>query len=119
MTTTTDQQSILDALAAADRPADMFEIVHTVAPPPTDVDGHSREVRQWRTRAADLLRDFVRLWEAGLIVEIVEPHGHRYQLGEQTCRVCGCTDEACCEFGCWWVALGLCSDCQLPLEDSK
>jgi hypothetical protein len=24
-------------------------------------------------------------------------------LDEPACRVCGCTDEAACEGGCWWV----------------
>lgn len=27
------------------------------------------------------------------------------------CRVCGCTDEAACPGGCWWVAPDLCSSC--------
>jgi len=28
------------------------------------------------------------------------------------CHVCGCTEEAGCEDGCWWVADDLCSSCQ-------
>jgi hypothetical protein len=27
------------------------------------------------------------------------------------CRVCGCTDKAGCEVGCWWVSADLCSEC--------
>lgn len=30
---------------------------------------------------------------------------------QQTCRVCGCTDEAGCEGICYWVAEDLCSSC--------
>jgi hypothetical protein len=30
----------------------------------------------------------------------------------RACRVCGCTDEDGCEFGCWWVGPDLCSGCQ-------
>lgn len=43
------------------------------------------------------------------VVECVEPDG-------PSCRVCGCTDDAACPGGCWWVpdplkAGDLCSAC--------
>lgn len=31
--------------------------------------------------------------------------------GAATCRVCGCTDDAACFGGCYWVAEDLCSSC--------
>ena len=42
--------------------------------------------------------------------------GRPLQL-EACCRVCGCSDNAACPTGCWWVELdpaagvGLCSNC--------
>lgn len=32
-------------------------------------------------------------------------------LPERFCRVCGCTDDAACEGGCYWVEPDLCSAC--------
>lgn len=32
-------------------------------------------------------------------------------LGVQRCHVCGCTDDAACDGGCWWVDADLCSSC--------
>lgn len=29
------------------------------------------------------------------------------------CRICGCTEEHGCEFGCYWVERDLCSECAL------
>lgn len=31
--------------------------------------------------------------------------------GPMVCRRCGCTDDAACIGGCWWVAGDLCSSC--------
>jgi hypothetical protein len=30
---------------------------------------------------------------------------------ERACRVCGCTEDHACDFGCWWVEADLCSAC--------
>ncbi len=38
---------------------------------------------------------------------------HRVDLLQGVCRVCGCTDDAACEGGCYWVdeTETLCSAC--------
>lgn len=33
----------------------------------------------------------------------------------RACRGCGCTDEAACDGGCWWVEADLCSSCRPAL----
>lgn len=32
-------------------------------------------------------------------------------VDRRVCRVCGCTDDAACEGGCYWVEADLCSQC--------
>lgn len=32
-------------------------------------------------------------------------------MSEETCKVCGCTNDKACDGGCWWVAKELCSKC--------
>jgi len=34
---------------------------------------------------------------------------------ERSCRLCGCTELAACEGGCFWVAEDLCSACVVKL----
>ena len=34
------------------------------------------------------------------------------------CRVCGCTEEAACIGGCYWVEADLCSRCALALAEA-
>lgn len=31
--------------------------------------------------------------------------------GLPSCRVCGCTEHAACDRGCWWIEPDLCSSC--------
>ena len=35
---------------------------------------------------------------------------------EQTCRVCGCTNDKPCPGGWHWVEIDLCSECKAPPE---
>lgn len=37
--------------------------------------------------------------------------------GHGTCRICGCTDDAACPGGCYWVESDLCSCCADPEPD--
>ncbi len=34
-----------------------------------------------------------------------------YDLDGRRCRVCGCTEDAACPGGCFWVEYDLCSAC--------
>ena len=46
---------------------------------------------------------------------LVDVHGHEGATVprwlNRVCRDCGCTDEAACFGGCWWVEPDLCSQC--------
>ncbi len=49
------------------------------------------------------------------------PSPHHAEISDATCRLCGCTEDAPCPGGCWWVPdpelLGdLCSSCADPLD---
>jgi hypothetical protein len=37
----------------------------------------------------------------------------------QICRVCGCTDRAGCQAGCWWVSADLCSECKARMTPER
>ena len=65
-----------------------FGADHTWAHPyqGTDWDHEERRARAW-------------------ILEVVREDDVR------TCRECGCTDDAACDGGCWWVKDDLCSAC--------
>jgi hypothetical protein len=47
-----------------------------------------------------------------LVEHVQFPCGGSFQIGQRTCRFCGCSDEKACEGGCSWVDLDLCSACQ-------
>ena len=39
-------------------------------------------------------------------------------LLQQTCRICGCTNERACLGGCHWIQEDLCSECQRKLDEA-
>lgn len=39
-----------------------------------------------------------------------------FEENEQTCRICGCTQNNACEGGCYWVEDHLCSQCAKKLK---
>lgn len=44
-------------------------------------------------------------------VTVAWPPCRPHVAWQRRCRVCGCTDEAGCFMGCWWVGPDLCSEC--------
>lgn len=72
---TADGRALLAAFAAAPAPMGMVEARDAVLPGPTGRDGRSREHRLWVERANEVADAWTRLWEAGLIWEVVPANG--------------------------------------------
>lgn len=72
---TADGRALLAVFAAALTPVGMVEARDAVLPGPTGRDGRSREHRLWVTRANEVTDAWTRLWEAGLIWEVVPADG--------------------------------------------
>lgn len=66
--------------------------------------------------AADLLADAEQASRVAARAALVAIALQLTGAEEETCRVCGCTEDAACEGGCHWVAAGLCSACNDPAK---
>ena len=51
-------------------------------------------------------------------LQAADEHYYDVLLPEEFCQVCGCTNHAGCEGGCYWVGPHLCSQCvpRVPLR---
>lgn len=74
---------------------------------PTLFDVSAEAVAPEVAQAPAATTETIELGEPGLAEHIADMN----EGGLQTCRVCGCTEEAGCEGGCTWVEDDLCSSC--------
>lgn len=108
----------LDPRVVLDLVAYLLDIDHEVAPDCFSAEEHvlvvaaywhlHDQARSPEARAA-LVHEARRYWHAR-----IEATPHDQLLGEadpDVCAYCGCTDEAPCEGGCFWLQPGRCSKC--------
>ena len=76
----TELAEVLEVYAADDGPHDIFDVAHRVAPPPTKLDGRTRETKAWRERLLTLLRAQSEAYELGLLAETVLADGENPSL---------------------------------------
>lgn len=70
-----DERAILQVLADAPAPLDLFTAFCAINPQPESRDGRSRENRLWRDRQLELGDVLIALYEAGFIIDAVKADG--------------------------------------------
>jgi hypothetical protein len=80
VTRTDDESSILEAIAKAGEPVEMFELIHAVTPAPEKYDGRTRETKAFHARTIELIGVFIGLCEQGVLIETREADGQNPSL---------------------------------------